>query len=77
MENGNYGGGWWLNRQAGGSIVNDDLPADAFWATGHDGQRMYIVPSEGLVVVRLGFSPELGDGIGTDQLVADVIAALT
>ncbi|MFT3970134.1 MAG: hypothetical protein QM695_07615 [Micropruina sp.] len=41
----------------------------------HDGQRLYVVPSEKLVIVRLGFSPA-ADDIRTEQLVADVMKAL-
>jgi CubicO group peptidase (beta-lactamase class C family) len=53
------------------------LPADAYWAAGHDGQRVVVVPSAGVVVVRLGFDPALeGDELGIEQLVADVVQAL-
>lgn len=76
-EDGGYASGWWVNRRADGSLVVPDLPADAYWATGHDGQRLYIVPSEQLVVVRLGFSPGVpGNELGTTELVASIIAAL-
>lgn len=34
-----------------------DLPDDAYWLLGHDGQTMTIIPSQDLVVVRLGLSP--------------------
>lgn len=34
-----------------------ELPADTYWATGHDGQSLAIVPSERLVVLRLGLTP--------------------
>jgi len=34
-----------------------NIPADTYWAIGHDGQSMAIVPSENLVVVRLGLTP--------------------
>ena len=54
-----YAGGWWVNRRADGSLVDPTLPEDAYWASGHDGQRLYVVPSAGLVVARLGFSPEV------------------
>lgn len=33
------------------------LPADAFWALGHDGQSIAMIPSAGLVVVRMGLTP--------------------
>lgn len=34
-----------------------EIPADTYWAIGHDGQSMAIVPSEHLVVLRLGLTP--------------------
>ena len=39
---------------------------------GHDGQRIIVVPSEELVVVRLGFSPRLED-VGAVELAAELI----
>ncbi|MGL5912514.1 MAG: serine hydrolase domain-containing protein, partial [Phycicoccus sp.] len=70
-----YAAGWWVNTQADGTLVDPDLPADAYWMSGHDGQRVYVVPSARLVVVRLGFSPEVGDdALRTDRLVADLVA---
>ncbi|GGL45201.1 6-aminohexanoate-dimer hydrolase [Phycicoccus endophyticus] len=71
-----YAAGWWSNTRADGSRVVRGLPADAYWASGHDGQRLYVVPSQHLVVVRLGFSPEVEAGdLRADGLVHDVIAA--
>jgi hypothetical protein len=68
-----YAGGWWVNQQADGTLVDATLPADAYWASGHDGQRVYVVPSAGLVVARLGFSPE-ADELRVTQLVAELVA---
>ena len=53
--------------------INDDdaaagVPADAFWLVGHDGQSIAIVPSEDLVVVRLGLTPSKL-GYGPERLV--------
>ena len=70
-----YAAGWWANRLPDGSLVEPELPEDAYWASGHDGQRLYVVPSAGLVVVRLGFSPEVdADRLGTTELVRDLVA---
>ena len=70
-----YAAGWWVNRKADGSLVNGELPDDAYWASGHDGQRLYVVPSSRLVVLRLGFTPELESSEWrTDRLVADLVA---
>lgn len=52
-----YGAGWWVNRWPDGKLVEPSLPADAYFAEGHDGQWIVVVPSADLVVVRLGFSP--------------------
>ncbi len=66
-----YAAGWWVNKLANGSLVDPTLPADAFWASGHDGQRLYVVPSADLVVVRLGFSPKIdAKDLRITQLVA-------
>jgi CubicO group peptidase (beta-lactamase class C family) len=68
---------WWVNRRPDGSAREPSLPADAYWASGHDGQRVVVVPSAGVVVARLGFSPGLDrEQLGVDRLVADVVGAL-
>jgi len=65
-----YAAGWSVNRLADGSLKDQRLPADAYWASGHDGQRLYVVPAARLVVVRLGFTQ--GDP-ATERLVADLV----
>lgn len=56
-------GQMWLRGPEGGTPEGEDpdegfsLPGDTVWALGHDGQSIAIVPSQGLVVVRLGLSP--------------------
>jgi CubicO group peptidase (beta-lactamase class C family) len=68
-----YGAGWWVNRLPDGTAVYDELPADSYFAKGHDGQWIVVVPSADLVVVRLGFTPSLDDE-GVTELVATLIA---
>lgn len=58
-KNKNYGFQFWLN----GYVKEDrsrrwypDLPPDMFFADGYGGQDIYIIPSKGLVVVRLGLN---------------------
>jgi CubicO group peptidase (beta-lactamase class C family) len=60
-----YGGLFWLN--AGGAL--DRVPADAYWAAGFMGQITMVIPSRGMVVVRLGpspggFNPYLNETVG-------------
>lgn len=75
-SNGEYGAHWWLNR---GTLEDPDtpnwpeLPPDSFAAWGHNGQYVLVVPSEKLVVVRLGLSTPADGNDGAQQLAADVI----
>lgn len=74
-----YGAHWWLNRGEPKDPSHrpwPTLPPDAYSARGHSGQYVLVVPSEKLVVVRLGLSfPDDGEE-GTVQMAAAVIAAL-
>ncbi len=75
---GEYGAHWWLNAGAagGGDPPNRSAPRDLFYASGHDGQVVAVVPSRDLVLVRLGVTP--GDGrYDLDAFVAEVIACFT
>ncbi|WP_026925827.1 serine hydrolase domain-containing protein [Granulicoccus phenolivorans] len=71
-----YALGWRTNILPDGSLRWPDLPADTYWAAGHDGQKVLIVPSEQLVVVRMGFTPEADDEPSEVALVRDAIATL-
>lgn len=75
-----YGAGWWTNRGDDEAAVHRrsvGIPADAFFAMGNLGQRIAVVPSEHLVVVRLARAHlRFGDAAGFERLVVDTIRAL-
>ncbi len=77
--NPSYGYLWWLNGKAShvsvgrrGTVRNGPLiptaPPDLICANGKGGQHIYIVPSQNLVIVRLGDTPELaGRGVQAES----------
>jgi CubicO group peptidase (beta-lactamase class C family) len=75
-----YGAGFWTNRsehEHAKGRVRLGIPRDAFFASGDLGQRIVIIPSQHLVVVRLGDSVDpTGDISGLGRLVKEVIAAV-
>lgn len=77
-----YGAGFWTNLVNTGSVPVWDapwgipqLPKDMFYARGAFGQYVIIVPSEHLVVVRMGLSVQ-GGSTGIGDATAAIIAAL-
>src|SRR5262245_5329241 len=73
-----YGAGFWTNRSAHANArgrLRLGIPRDAFFASGLLGQRVVILPSQHMVVVRLGDSVDpTGDIRGLARLVKDAIA---
>lgn len=68
------GGHWWLNRVSAGQPAPwPDAPQDTFAALGHWGQGLYVMPSEGLVVVR--YADDREPGFDSNRLLALVRAA--
>ena len=64
---GEYGAFFWLNN-------NDYLqaaPEDMYMCRGHDGQMIFILPSQELVVVVLGYSPD--NSMDFNRLVEDIL----
>lgn len=58
---GQYGAQWWLNagnKDNPQDKLFPDLPNDAFYAGGFEGQWILVIPSEDLVIVRLGYTPK-------------------
>lgn len=71
-SNGKYAGTFWLKEP---NPENDlkDVPGDVFFADGFLGQRVYIIPSEDLVVVRMGYSLK---NFNLNNFLKDIISTL-
>jgi CubicO group peptidase (beta-lactamase class C family) len=75
---GEYGAHFWLNtesEQNKGKRKYPNIPSDAFFATGHDGQSLTIIPSHSLVVVRLGLTKDQ-EAFDLDSFIADILQAI-
>lgn len=69
-----YGAGFWTNdgpSRIAARRVSEGFPKDGFFASGDLGQRIYIVPSERLVVARFGYSHPPDFGIEDDLALID------
>ena len=75
-----YGAGFWTLRGASAATrerIAAGMPADCFMAQGAQGQYTIVVPSEDLVIVRIGwaYTPN-DDRVAVERLVRETIAAL-
>jgi len=75
-----YGAGFWTNlglNEDAQYRVHAGMPASSLYASGKLGQRIFIAPSEKLVIVRLGLSHSSDmDMKGLLKLVSETISAL-
>lgn len=79
QSEGRYGAHWWreLHDGLGGATpAAAELPADTMHALGHEGQCLTVIPSEKLVVLRLGLSIKL-DGWDHASFMYDVRRSLS
>ena len=69
-SNGVYGAHWWLNAEG----KYPDVPKDLYSANGFQGQRVFVIPSKDLVIVRTGLSeyPDFDEGIFLKEVVAAI-----
>ncbi|HNP16867.1 MAG TPA: serine hydrolase [Fulvivirga sp.] len=61
---GEYGAHFWLNAGEKGNPKNryyPDAPQDIYSANGFEGQRVFIIPSKDMVIVRMGQTKGRGD----------------
>jgi CubicO group peptidase (beta-lactamase class C family) len=76
----NYGAGFWTNRTTAPEAearVAAGMPRDAYFASGNLGQRIVILPSQHMVIVRMGDATGPGnDMVGLIRLVRSAIEAV-
>ncbi|HZG25018.1 MAG TPA: serine hydrolase [Chitinophagaceae bacterium] len=76
-EEGEYGFQWWLNAGEKNNPENclfPGLPEDMFFADGYEGQNIFVIPSQKLVVVRLGLTRNAN--WGEDELLHSIIKSI-
>lgn len=74
---GRYGAHWWLNAGDPGkpeSRPYPSLPADLYYASGHEGQYIVVIPSRQAVIVRLGITR--GRDFNLENFVRQILDAL-
>ena len=75
-----YGAGFWTQRgnsAAARARIATGMPADSFMAIGSQGQYTIVIPSQDLVIVKIGwaYTPN-DDRVAAERLVKETIAAL-
>lgn len=76
-KRGEYGAQFWLNAGDPNDVVNKpypDVPSDMFYASGYEGQNVYIIPSHDLVVVKLSLTT--GNEVNDNVFLKEIIRAL-
>ena len=71
-SNGRYAGTFWLQEPDPVNTLKD-VPDDIYFADGFLGQRIYIIPSRKLVVVRMGYSLK---NFSVNNFLSDIISTL-
>jgi CubicO group peptidase (beta-lactamase class C family) len=71
-SDGYYGATFWL-KEPNPERALIDVPDDVYLADGFQGQRVYIIPSKKLVVVRMGYSLS---NFSLNDFLKDIIATL-
>lgn len=67
---GEYGCHFWLNTD---KQYFPDCPVDMYSASGYNGQRVFILPAQDMVIVRLGES----DKLDMNQLVSNILSSIS
>jgi len=66
---GEYGAHWWINK----SKKLKDIDENVYWCSGFQEQRVFVVPNENMIVVRLGLSDK--DSFDFNTFLSEIIEA--
>ena len=75
-----YGAGFWTNDGQSSRAewrIAHGFPKDGFFASGIQGQRIYIVPSKHLVIARFGYSEGPDFGLEDDVFLVEAVIRST
>tara|TARA_R110002074_G_scaffold339489_1_gene509985 strand:- start:4606 stop:5931 length:1326 start_codon:yes stop_codon:yes gene_type:complete len=67
-SNGTYGAQFWLNAQG----KMNDVPKNMFYADGYQGQRVYILPDQELVIVRFGLKGNYDENVFLKDIINSI-----
>ncbi len=67
-SNGTYGAQFWLNAQG----KMKDVPKNMFYADGYQGQRVYILPDQELVIVRFGLKGNYDENVFLKDIINSI-----
>ncbi|MBX2971201.1 MAG: serine hydrolase [Cyclobacteriaceae bacterium] len=76
-KHGEYGAQFWLNAGNPNDVVDrtyPDVPSDMFYASGYEGQNVFIIPSHDLIVVKLSLTT--GNAVDDNFFLKEIIHAL-
>ncbi|UJR11179.1 hypothetical protein I4U23_015360 [Adineta vaga] len=77
---GEYGYQFWLNTGKDNDPSTrrfPDVPIDMFYASGFDGQAVFVIPSKKLVVVRLGLTKANDGEYGANNFLKEIINSIS
>lgn len=64
-----YGCNWWVNGlKPNGQRKYPGAPGGAFWASGHNNNKCFVLPEWNMVIVRLGLDGKAPDTVWSDFL---------
>jgi CubicO group peptidase (beta-lactamase class C family) len=78
-QDGEYGYHFWLNTGKNNDSSTrrfPNVPTDMFYASGFDGQAVFIIPSKKLVVVRLGLTKTADGEYGANEFLKNIISSI-